>query len=145
MRGTSEIDRYGYHEGGYLYFKESYHKSKIGKKVGHCRKTDGYWTMRFEGKTNYVHRIIWLWHHGYMPSEIDHIDRDKSNNRIENLREVSSFENHQNRTPGKGYSYIPSRNKWRVSIRGNFYGYYKTEKEAKHVATGAMKLFRPDL
>jgi len=38
----------------------------------------------------YTHRLVWLWHHGYMPeNNLDHINRIKSDNRIENLREVS--------------------------------------------------------
>lgn len=44
-----------------------------------------------------VHRIIWLYVHGYWPDKIDHINRDGTDNRIENLRNVSNSENQRNR------------------------------------------------
>lgn len=45
-----------------------------------------------------VHRIVWAMHYGKWPEQtIDHIDRNKKNNRIENLRDVSMSVNLQNR------------------------------------------------
>lgn len=44
----------------------------------------------------YVHRVIWLWMTGEWPSEIDHRDRDRSNNRWSNLRDVSHLKNGRN-------------------------------------------------
>ena len=51
------------------------------------------------GKGRYaVHRILWAMYHGDWPTkEIDHIDRNKSNNAIANLRDVSSRENEANK------------------------------------------------
>ena len=44
-----------------------------------------------------MHRVIWAWHNGCFPTmEIDHIDLDPTNNRIENLREVTQSENMRN-------------------------------------------------
>lgn len=47
----------------------------------------------------YVHRIVWMIHHGVIPSDkvIDHIDRDKLNNTIENLRLATPSENGLNK------------------------------------------------
>ena len=43
------------------------------------------------------HGAVWAWHHGRLPEgEIDHIDGNERNNRIENLREVSGHENRMN-------------------------------------------------
>jgi hypothetical protein len=46
-------------------------------------------------RTFKAHRLVWWWHHGPVPDglQIDHIDGDKSNNRIENLRVVTQAEN----------------------------------------------------
>jgi hypothetical protein len=40
-----------------------------------------------KGHRQYAHRLVWLYHHGFMPKMITHIDGDTKNNRIENLRE----------------------------------------------------------
>ena len=50
-----------------------------------------------DGKRYYAHIIVWLFHNGYFPEhKIDHIDRNPSNNRIENLREVTQSCNLRN-------------------------------------------------
>lgn len=43
------------------------------------------------------HRVVWLLCHGRWPTQIDHIDGNRRNNRVENLREVSGSENLANR------------------------------------------------
>jgi len=45
------------------------------------------------GKAYPVHRLVFLYHYGYMPACVVHIDEDKFNNSVENLHE-SSFEEH---------------------------------------------------
>lgn len=80
-----------------------------------------------EGKTYKTHRLIYLYHYGTMPTQIDHIDGDKYNNRIENLRECLPSNNSmnigvkKNNTTGfKGIVWEASRKKWRtrVCVRG---------------------------
>ena len=75
------------------------------------------------GKTYKTHRLIFLYHHGYMPKQVDHIDGNKYNNMIENLRECLPCHNSQNigvkknNTSGiKGVIWESERNKWRVRI-----------------------------
>ena len=65
---------------------------RAGSQNGH-----GYWQVRYKGKVYYQHRLIWQMVHGYIPSEIDHIDQDKSNNKLGNLRECTHAENMQAR------------------------------------------------
>ena len=43
------------------------------------------------------HQLVWVWHKGYWPTQLDHINGDKSDNRIENLREVTMSENNLNK------------------------------------------------
>lgn len=73
----------------------------VGQKVYGSRKADGYFQVFFDGKAQYIHRVIFAWHYGYWPDIVDHIDRDKSNNTIENLREVSPTGSSLNRGPKK--------------------------------------------
>lgn len=65
--------------------------------------TDGnglqYRRVRLLGKVWKAHRIIWLMHHGELPAhEIDHINGDSCDNRIENLRAVTKHENLKNQS-----------------------------------------------
>lgn len=63
----------------------------------------GYLRVQFEGRSYSVHRIAWLYANGCEPSgEVDHIDGDKTNNRIGNLRDVTRTHNQENlRLPHK--------------------------------------------
>jgi len=65
----------------------------------------GYLTVCLLGKKRQAHRIAWLMHYGRLPAgDLDHIDRDRTNNRISNLREVSREENARNRGPWRSNS-----------------------------------------
>jgi len=98
-------------------------KVKPGDIAG-CVSGSGYLHLKIEGKQYQNHRIIWLWHYGYFPeNDLDHRDQDKTNNRIENLREVGQVCNSRNcgspknNTSGvKGISYHKHRRKWYVHI-----------------------------
>jgi hypothetical protein len=52
--------------------------------------------MIIGGRSYYLHRVIWLLVHGEWPETVDHIDGDRSNNRLANLRSVSHLENMKN-------------------------------------------------
>lgn len=59
---------------------------------------DGYRYIQLERRPLLAHRIAWLLHHGDWPNaQIDHLDGDRSNNRIANLREASTSQNGMNR------------------------------------------------
>ena len=60
--------------------------------------TNGYSRIQIYGKRYKAHQLAWLYHYGYFPTKIiDHINGIKSDNRICNLREVTSSENAQNK------------------------------------------------
>ena len=117
-------DIYEYRDGG-LYWKVSNSNTvKIGTKAGHATK-HGYRRVAFNGKQLYEHRVIFFYHYGYFPKEIDHINGNKSDNRIENLRETTHSQNMMNvktqksNTSGvKGVCWDKSKKKWfaRVTI-----------------------------
>lgn len=52
-----------------------------------------YLRLSVSGKPQALHRMIFLYHHGYLPKVTDHIDGDRLNNRIENLRACTQSEN----------------------------------------------------
>ena len=65
---------------------------QIGDKAG-CLDTNGYYKIRIHKRMHGTHRIIFAMHHGYFPKQIDHIDRNTKNNKIENLRDASAAQN----------------------------------------------------
>ncbi len=102
--------------------------------------SNGYLMTRFWGKQTPVHRIIWIMHNGPIPAnlQIDHIDRNKLNNRIENLRLVTASGNKQNQdiqsnnTSGhRGISWSKKDNHWFAYIT----------KDRKQYVLGCFKKF----
>ena len=59
----------------------------------------GYVKINIDGTVYFSHRLIFYWHHGYCPEEIDHINRDRGDSRIENLRASSRSSNSHNTSP----------------------------------------------
>ncbi len=66
---------------------------KTGLKAMGTLTAYGYIQARINNKSYLVHRLIFLMHHGYLPKQVDHINNDKTDNRIENLRESTQSEN----------------------------------------------------
>ena len=102
---------------------------KIGKIAGTISKK-GYRVIEIDYKSYKAHRLVWLWYYGVWPDHhIDHINRIKDDNRIENLR-LATFEdlsdeaaNSQNRPLSiynkSGYSGVhwhKQTQKWKVEI-----------------------------
>lgn len=78
---------------GLLYWRKCTSKTGTGPnqpgKLAGCKTHHyGYPIVNLHGKTYTQHRIVWEMHNGPIPSEltVDHINRDKTDNRLENLR-----------------------------------------------------------
>ena len=72
-------------------------RSKEGAQVGWVN-SEGYLVTTINQRKFRVHRIIWEMHHGQIPEglEIDHINRNRRDNRIENLRLANRHEQNLN-------------------------------------------------
>ena len=128
---------------GHLYWKVNRGPKKKGEPVS-CKTDKGYFRVGLFGKTYRVHRLIYLLHHGYLPNELDHIDGNRSNNRIENLREATKSQNQYNKgiqknnTSGvKGVWFDKVAKKWstQLFVKGKkfYFGYFDSLEEAKKV------------
>lgn len=80
--------------------------------------TNGYIQDWVNGRLEYRHRVVWVEHNGPIPDgmQIDHINHDRSDNRIENLRLVTPQQNHFNRSGVKGFNWDKRKGKWRAYI-----------------------------
>ena len=90
------------------------------------RHHTGYWYLTINRKQYNAHRLIFLMHHGYLPPIIDHIDGDRGNDRIENLRPATHRQNLQNmklrptnKSGFKNVSWVSDRKKWLVQLSIN--------------------------
>ena len=119
-------ETFSYHKDGHLLRKESKaFNAKILEKTNHL-DSKGYRVTWFNGKVEREHRLIFAMHEGYLPEIVDHIDRDKSNNKIENLRAATKSQNNvnsriksNNKSGVKGVYFCKSTNMWRARISFN--------------------------
>jgi len=103
---------------------------------GNSGYKDEYKKVGIRGYYYKTHRLVWVFHYGDIPTElqVDHINGNKFDNRIENLRLVTAQENLFNRK-AKGYYWETARGQWnaRIGINGvkMFLGRFDTEVEAR--------------
>ena len=99
-----------------------------------------------------IHRIVYWLHNrewdildSNQDNSIDHIDGDKLNNNIGNLRVVTNQENCFNMTRVKGYTWNKERKKWKAQISLNrkriYIGYFDNEDDARNAYLDAKKIY----
>ena len=100
----------------------------------------------------YKHRLVFfaynqdfdIFRRSRTENMIDHVDKDKSNNRIENLRLVSCQQNNFN-TKAKGYNWNIHAKKWltRIKLNGKsrHLGYFENEEDAREAYLKAKPIF----
>lgn len=109
---------------------------------------DGYLRVRVKSVEYMVHRLVWKLVKGEdIPDGlyIDHIDRNRTNNRIDNLRLATDLINQNNRNPEEGVSYdtrqYPKlKKRWVATLRGKKLGYFETKAEAMAARSEALSL-----
>ena len=121
-------------------------------------KSYKYLAIAVDKKLYYAHRLAWLYVHGEFPAkgmDIDHINEDKHDNRIANLRIVSRAENMRNRRAAnsgsasgvRGVHFCNLYKKWVAHVTVNYkyinLGYFDTLSAAIEArAAGERKYFR---
>lgn len=118
-------------------------------------KRDGYIHITIGGKAHAAHRLAWLHVTDNWPARtIDHINGNRSDNRLTNLREVSQAENNQNvRFKGlppsgaRGVSWVEGKKRWRATISVNgkvrHLGLHKTIEAAEAAYIRAKAIHHP--
>ena len=126
---------------GIFYWKVKRPNINIGDLANNIGK-NGYVRISIKNKKYYAHRLAWLYVYGEFPTnQIDHINRIRTDNRIQNLRDVKQSENVQNASirknktvKSRGVALCKKTNKYRARIRLNgkeiYLGYFSTEEKA---------------
>lgn len=129
--------------GIFVWIKPSGNRVRSGDIAGNFDNL--YIKICISGRRYRAHHLAWLYEYGEFPKLIDHINGNKTDNRIENLRLATTSQNamnskmFSNNTSGvKGVNWIASRNRWRVQIKRDgityFGGRFKTIEEAEVAA-----------
>ncbi len=82
-------------ETGILFWAVDKGTAKSGDGVG-AVNSHGYLVTKIDGRMEIVHRLIWEINTGEIPDQIDHIDGDRTNNRMSNIRNVPHITNGRN-------------------------------------------------
>lgn len=156
-----KVKEYFDYRDGHLYWKErslSDFKSErlrdvwnsrfAGKRAGGINPS-GYVrvsiTYRGKCRSYMAHRLIWAWHYDEWPKkDIDHIDHNPSNNRIENIRSVTRAQNQRNRRLNKnntsgvpGVYFNQGTKMWQAKVGRKHLGEYRSFKKAVRVREDA--------
>lgn len=125
---------------GNFYWKIRRKNVTIGSKCGYFNGRYVY--IKINQVSYGAHQLSFLYHHGYIPDLIDHINRNPIDNRIENLREATLSQNNwnsklskSNKSGVKGVHWNKNENKWvarcYVNNKQHHIGYFKHLSEAK--------------
>ncbi len=122
--------------GIFIWTKNVARSKKKGSIAGSLWK-NGYVCIKYKNKIYKAHRLAFLLMTGSMPKNtVDHINRNRSDNRWENLRDVTHKENMRNQkkrctnTSGVTGVYETKYGKFRVTVSSTYIGSYKTLEEA---------------
>jgi HNH endonuclease len=141
-------------EAGMMTWKVAKKKgSKIGDKAGSKEKF-GYISLKLNGKYHKVHRLAWFMSYGVWPKgDIDHINGIRDDNRLCNLRDVTTRVNMQNQRKamsvnksgflgvGKQNSYAKFRSRITVNGKCLYLGVYDTAEQAHKVYLDAKRKY----
>ena len=114
----------------------------IGDVAGSLKQT-GYREIAYKQKWYREHKLAFIYEHGYFPKLIDHINGEKADNRIENLREATQSQNQFNsqrinKHNTRNVRFRKDRNKWVITFYTNNtpkqYGSFDNFDEANKVA-----------
>jgi hypothetical protein len=142
---------FNYDEGRLLWKVARSNFIQVGDEAG-TKHPHGYRQIHIDGKRYLRHRLVYMMFNGFMPAQIDHIDGNKANDCIENLRPADWETNARNsKTPKnnvsgcKNVSWHKAMNKWRVRLslkkKSFVVGYYEDLELADLVAHTAREKY----
>jgi len=158
LQMSAAISRFNYDSSsGVFTYKVATSKSRIGQVAGSCT-AGGYLEVTLLRKRIHLHRLAWLVYYGELPASgvhIDHIDGNRKNNAIANLRLATASENGQNRkrvnsnsaSGVPGVHWYKAYKKWSAEVMVNrvkiHLGYFNTIEEATYARRTATEKLHP--
>lgn len=116
-------------DGGFVWKEVNSNRIKVGQKAG-WDNGGGYRSIYICNKIYKEHRLVFFIHNGWWPEEVDHIDGNRSNNKIENLRAATKTQNQHNRGKDKtnttGFKGVSKR-------KDKFIARINIDKKSKHI------------
>ena len=109
-----------------------------GRVVAANTSIKGYRKLNVDGRFVFAHRVIWKMHHGDEPHQIDHVNGDRSDNRIDNLRAAVGGEN--NRASRRNSSVTGFKGVIRASRSSKFEARIKLNGRQRHLGTYQTEL-----
>lgn len=135
-----QLLKYDSGSGEFTWLMPTSNRAKVGAVAGALHPA-GYKRVGVDGKSYLLHRLVMLHSTGEMPKYVDHIDGDRSNNRVSNLRSCTNQENAFNSSAHKGSElgvknvYKTLHGRYSVRISKKYYGTYEDLELAQHIAT----------
>lgn len=127
-------------ETGDVYWAIRMKGRRVNKPIG-CLDSNGYIKTQVAGRACYCHQLVLFHVTGIWPALVDHENKNRSDNRPNNLRPSNYSKNalnsktwSSNTTGVKGVSQTKGR--FKVTVKGKHYGYFDTLAQAKEVADG---------
>ena len=129
--------------GDFTRIKSDNNRVKVGDIAGSL-DGNGYIRIRFNLNRYLAHRLVWLFTYGKWPvNQIDHVDGNRSNNKINNLRDVTNQENQFNITKVRacsGYMGVTKlKNSWQAKISLNYKKIYLGTFDTPELASEAYQ------
>ena len=132
-------------EGSFKWIRPTTGRLTIRKNIGSVM-LNGYLKLMVNRKSYLAHRAAWFLTYGYIPKLIDHVDGNKLNNKISNLREATKAQNAQNSTVMENASgvrnvtWIKCKKRWRARFLADNNYYVKTFKDLESAADWAREM-----
>jgi hypothetical protein len=148
-----EINNLWHYEDGKLFWRDRHRRIRAGTEAG-CVNLQGYRVLTYEGRQWKVHRLIYALHTGEWPLLVDHINGNRTDNRIYNLRPLTMAHNLANTNKSSGE--IPlrgvsrtSNNNFRAFVQSNgvrkYLGRFPTAEEAHAAYNKEREAFNPNV
>lgn len=155
MITQEELKKLLEYKDGKFYSKVNRTRLRIGEEAGGRCPSTGYYRVKIHNKLYKRARLVFLYHKGYFPLIVDHINGDITDDRIENIREADANTNQYNAklrkdstSKVKGVTWSKSHNKWQVRLGVNgkrkSIGYYEDFELASLVSEEARNKYHKE-